>query len=108
MLHKNRGNRRRQDHEKAVRKQNIAHYVYGDDYEHIVLGKLNKGKVHCSCALCAAKTNAKHLNRSNGPVCPGHTRRLAVSNSRMGKNWTFTDLKKVVDGNDQLREYALV
>ena len=55
---KNRAKRRKNDWKKAIRKKKLIHfYSIGDWYKH--LHQYSKGKIHCSCPLCAAKTNPK-------------------------------------------------
>lgn len=52
--------RRRNDWKKAIRKRRISSAYCKDRpwYDH--LHQYNKGKIHCSCALCRCKTNDKH------------------------------------------------
>ena len=64
MLHKRTENRRWRNHQKAVRKQNISRHVYGFEW-YECLGKYDKGKVHCSCPYCTAKTNDKFYGSNN-------------------------------------------
>ena len=56
-----RAERRKNDYNKAVRKKNIAEHNYGFSY-YDNLHQYSKNKVHCSCPLCAGKTdtNSKH------------------------------------------------
>lgn len=70
MIHRNRGNRRWRDRQKATRKQKISHFhkdiVTGgrlEWYKHF--GQYKKGKVHCSCPLCRAKTNDEFYGHRN-------------------------------------------
>lgn len=52
MYHKSRQFRQHQRERAIVRKKEIAKAIYGTDaYE--VDGQYSKGKVHCSCPLCA-------------------------------------------------------
>ena len=117
MLHRHRGNRRKQDLAKATRKAKIVRDVYredvSDDLEkspwHVSLHELSKGKIHCSCPMCAAKTNGS-LNKSKGPVSQVRTRhsggRIACTNVRMGKkNWKPSEKKKIAAMTDERREY---
>jgi len=73
MIHKNRGNRRWRDNQKATRKQGICHFyrdVTGEPfewYEHF--GQYDKGKIHCSCHLCRAKTNDDFYGGRNYSPC---------------------------------------
>lgn len=59
-------------------------------------GILNKGKIHCSCALCSAKTRNKGKRRKLG------------KNYAPSINWTHSDMKKVVSMKYKENEYALV
>ena len=58
---KTRAERRKNDYNKAIRKKNIAEHNYGFAY-YDNLHQYSKNKVHCSCPLCAGKTdfNCKH------------------------------------------------
>lgn len=60
--------RRKTDVSKARRKQNICRTVYGYDY-YSDLHTYSKNKIHCSCALCAAKTRRGKLRRCGPEVC---------------------------------------
>ncbi len=55
MYHKNKAYRRSQRHKAIERKKQIIQQVYQCKYCGVE-GKLNKGKVHCSCPLCTRKT----------------------------------------------------
>ena len=103
MIHKNRGNRRKTDFKKAIRKHKIALEIY-KGWSH-PLHSLSKGKVHCSCPLCAAKTNTK-INKSNGPVDPDRPLcRLAVTNKKYGRrNYKISDIRKIDNMNYLLNE----
>jgi hypothetical protein len=60
MIHKNRANRRRVRYNKSKRKYNILKdiYKYSDtELAKIDLLSLSKAKVHCSCSICAVKSN---------------------------------------------------
>lgn len=50
--------RRKNDYNKAIRKKNIAEKHYGFSY-YDNIHQYSKNKIHCSCPLCAAKTNIK-------------------------------------------------
>lgn len=62
MIHKNRANRRYRDYTKAKRKADLAAHCWHYDNLH----ELSKGKIHCSCPLCAAKTRKVLLNSTKG------------------------------------------
>ena len=80
---------------KAKRKAAIDHAVHGS-WGFPSIGYYRKGKVHCSCAMCAAKTNGR-INKSCGPVSEDHRgTRLAVTNGQYGrKNYCAADKRKV-------------
>lgn len=57
---KTRAERRKNDYNKAIRKKNIVESHGISYYDN--LHQYSKNKVHCSCPLCAGKTdtNSKH------------------------------------------------
>lgn len=62
-----RAERRKNDYRKAQHKRYIVHHVYGlleGWYDN--LHQYSKNKVHCSCPLCAAKTNPKRKRIGRG------------------------------------------
>ena len=87
--------KRHYDVTKALRKRAIVKLAYPtipNWYNN--LHQYSKNKIHCSCPLCAAKTNSS-LNKSKGPVGRRGTR-LACTNQRYGKkNYCMSDKKKV-------------
>lgn len=103
MFHKHRGNRRDVTKEKALRKVRIVHSL-NDYWSYPEFGYYRKGKIHCGCPRCAAKTNSA-LNRSQGPVDQlraddgrkhAHSCRLSCTNKRYGKKaYKPSDRKKV-------------
>lgn len=95
MIHKNRANRRMIAYTKARRKQRIVHEL--NDYWHYkYFGQYRKGKIHCSCPLCVAKTN-NQINKSRGPLSQNRRlSRLSVTNSRYGKkNYKISERRKI-------------
>ena len=90
------------------------------DTSYLVFGAFRKGKVHCSCAMCAAKTNGK-LNKSRGrvynpPVLTGPDDpkrfaayrgcRLSTTNERYGKkHYPIPDKKRIDEMRGQIKEY---
>ena len=76
---RNRAYYRKQRIKHIKRKKNISEHCYGYDW-YQVDGAYSKGKIHCSCPLCSAKTNNK--------------RRHGYNHS---KNWKPSDLKKIED-----------
>lgn len=81
---RNRGWRRKKDFSKAIRKNNIDkeltswHYIlcYNNLHEY------SKNKIHCSCAMCSAKTRNK-----------GNRRKLS-GNYSPSINYTIKDQKR--------------
>lgn len=55
-----RAERRHRDFVKALRKQRIALDLYEHDW-YTSLHAYSKNKIHCSCPMCASKTNNKQL-----------------------------------------------
>ena len=57
--------KRHNDWTKAIRKQKICKERDGSEwYPH--LHQYSKGKIHCSCPICAAKTNPKRKRIGHG------------------------------------------
>ena len=90
MIHRHRGNRRKQNYIKAARKEKIARSIYGsallsEEGWHYFsnLNQYSKGKIHCSCPMCSQKTNMKHNK----------------------KNYKVSDIKKINSMGSQLEEY---
>lgn len=99
MIHKNRNNRRWRNHQKAKRKWNLNQSVNGDSESWLKgqMHRYDKGKIHCSCAICSAKTNAS-INKSKGPISNSRrgSCRLAVTNNRYGrKHYKPSDMRKI-------------
>ena len=95
MIHKNRGNRRKINYSKAMSKKHISIQLYGDRGWYECDGKYIKGKIHCSCDMCQAKTYGKK-NWYRG------YRRIDTH-----KNWKVSDLRRVESLNDKLSEYQM-
>lgn len=95
LIRRHRGNRRYTTFVKAKRKAKIVHEM--NDYWHYkYFGQYRKGKIHCSCPLCAAKTN-NQINKSRGPLSQNRRlSRLSVTNSRYGKkNYKISERRKI-------------
>lgn len=106
MIHHHRGNRRDITDSKVKRKIKIVHDL-NDYWFYKHEGQYRKGKIHCSCPMCSAKTNAK-INKSKGRVDGSNRRlcRLAVTNERYGKkNYKHSDKQKIDNLSNQLDEY---
>lgn len=82
--------KRKNDVVKALRKQRIWKEIYREDIE-IPLHKFSKGKVHCSCPMCAAKTTKRHAKFG--------------TNGRLGKNWKPSDVRRILAANEQVEEF---
>lgn len=107
MIHKNRGTRRKTNVAKALRKARIIKKQ--NNYWHYTsLHELSKGKIHCSCPICSAKTNDKN-NKSHGPIDENkqHSSRFSSTHCRYGrKNWKYCDRKKIDNMKDQINKYT--
>lgn len=88
MANRNSSYKRHMDYTKALRKRNIARKHYGFDY-YDNLHQYSDNKIHCSCHLCARKTNHKH--RTYGDYSPT-------------KNWKKSDYLKIQKFLDELKE----
>ena len=74
-MHRTRAERRKNDFSKAKHKQYVVHHVYGwNEGWYDNLHEYSKGKIHCSCPLCAAKTNPKRRRISCGYTLPDQRR----------------------------------
>lgn len=121
MIHRHRGNRRKQNYRKAIRKEKIAKQVYHFEDGHNYYNHLNqfsKNKIHCSCPMCKEKTNQK-FNKSRGPVSHFEKHfsddkiytiikgsRIPRTNKRYGKkNYKHSDHIKIDRMVDQYKEY---
>lgn len=66
---RNKAERRKDDYRHIARKRKILKDVYHDDDLVFSLDKekhrLSKGKVHCSCPLCATKTKKDGYSHSD-------------------------------------------
>ena len=104
MIHKNRGNRRKQNARKALRKARIIK-EQNNYWSYISLHQLSKGKIHCSCPMCSAKTNNSYT-KSKGPIDKNRSCRFSCTNYRYGKKyWKPSDRKKIDSINSQKEEY---
>lgn len=67
------------------RKKRIIHEILGNNWSYKYDGCLSKGKIHCSCGLCASKTRNKKYKRR-------HLKRNYSPNI----NFKHSDLKKII------------
>lgn len=86
-FHRHRGNRRKRDWKKARKKLGVLRRwsVLNDCYPEP--GRLRKGKAHCSCFICRAKTNHRRMKRGS---------------DRYGDTWSVGDLRKMDSMRDQI------
>lgn len=86
MSRRNRGWRRRKDYYKGRRKKNIVLSIYKVPwYKHD--GQYIKGKIHCSCPMCASKTK----------------NRIGWYGSKI--NYKHSDQQKIDNMYSQIEEY---
>lgn len=101
MIHKNRCNRRVVRLRKINHKLRIEKHVFGFSDKHIndmIVPKLDKGKVHCSCNLCACKSTKMRKSKYSGS---GHIH----YNS---KSWySVNDRRKFDEMTDKLKEHYM-
>ena len=106
MIHKNRGNRRKQNARKALRKQRISREIFDCEmYDN--LHEYDKNKVHCSCPMCKDKTNTSK-DKSHGPTDQSrpYSTKIPTTNDRYGKkNYKISDRKKIDDMREQERDF---
>ncbi len=81
---RDRSERRHNDWKKAIRKRRITRDRDPRDKIpwYTNLHRYSKNKIHCSCPLCRCKSN----------------------NPRESMNWPISDLKKLEDMEDQIKE----
>lgn len=83
---------------KAKRKKRISKFFwYGRDFVDYYdnLHQYSKNKIHCSCPLCQVKTKNK-----------GH-RRYKKGNYNPSLNYKYSELKRQISMDDELREFLL-
>lgn len=81
---------------KALRKKRISDMVYpwfdGEFGYYKHLNQYNKGKIHCSCPLCSAKTRNKGKRRKN---CNSYTPAI---------NYKISDLRKIMEMENMVKD----
>lgn len=85
-FHRHRGNRRKQDWNKAKHKLHLTK-GWTSGYDDSDLGRLRKGKIHCSCFMCRGKTNHRKMKRSS---------------DRYGDTWSVNDIRKIDSLQDRM------
>lgn len=86
---RDRAERRKLRYKKIKKKKKIAKEVYGFPYYHKD-GKYSKGKIHCSCPMCSAKTNTTGIFGTNG---------------RFKKNYTNRDKREYIKARQDILEW---
>ena len=86
---RNRAERRKLRQKIIRRKKKIAKEVYGFPYYHND-GEYSKGKIHCSCPMCSAKTNTIGIFGTNG---------------RFRKNYTNRDKRACIKAKQDILEW---
>ena len=90
-MKRDRGYLRRERAKHIKRRKRISHHYWYVEHD----GYLDKGKIHCSCPICSAKTRNK-----------GRTR-LRRGNYAPSYNWKHSDLLKIQGMEYELNEYKL-
>lgn len=91
MIHKRISYRRKQRIRAIKHKEHIVKSVYSEPSSVKARGILSKGKVHCSCSLCAAKT-----------------KRNMGFRDRSIHSYTISDQRKINALNSQLCDYEYI
>lgn len=80
---------------KAIHRKKISDaWFYDGRSWYPSLGYYRKGKIHCSCGMCMAKTRNK-----------GYKRRHIHGNYAPSINYKISDLKKQLSMDEQEKEY---
>ena len=88
VYHRGRAERRKKNTCKALRKQAICRYAFGFEwYRHAGLHAYSKGKIHCSCPMCAYKTHGNVVKKQGLSEC-----------------WSISDARKLAELRDQENE----
>ena len=83
--------KRHNDWKKAIRKKRISDHYYGNHPWYDNLHQYSKNKIHCSCPLCAAKTNNRNRTGTSQP----------------NTDWKISDQRKLDSMNEQLEDLTL-
>lgn len=75
------------------RKKKLAENNFGNGWHFEYDGMYSKGKIHCSCSMCSAKT------RNKGQ------RRLLSGNYAKSINYKHSDFLKILSMNDEMKEF---
>ena len=89
----NRGYYREMRHKHICRKKYINHAL-NDYWVYKYDGQYSKGKIHCSCGMCCAKTRNK-----------SYKRRHIYGNYAPSINYKHSDRKKIESMRDKAKEY---
>ena len=80
----------REMYKKHIKRKKKLACTYTHPIELKFDGMYSKGKIHCSCSICASKTNPRRLKQS-GPTM----------------NWKHSDLINMQSMDEDLKEYLL-
>jgi hypothetical protein len=83
----------REMRKKHIRRRKRIDQMYGDYWQYKYEGELSKGKIHCSCGMCMAKTRNKKYRR-----------RHIHGNYAPNINYKFSEKKKILNMEEQLKE----
>lgn len=86
---KKKAERRKNDWHHALRKKHRSAYYCQDQAWYQNLHQYSKGKIHCSCPMCASKTRGKIVKKMCGP----------------GENWSERDRRRMDSMEESVREY---
>ena len=102
-MNRTRAEKRFFDYKKAKRKEDIAKHIYGTDW-YDNFNQYSKNKVHCSRAMCKQqrKTNQKQFKSQGKRWSNRGYATWGGSLSRQSKNWSHSDLVKVMRLEEQL------
>lgn len=92
-MNRNREYYRRERQKHINRKKKILHEYLHDYSWYENEGELAKGKIHCSCGLCRAKTNNKSFKK-----------RTIHRNYSPNHNWKASDIRKIESMNYREKE----
>ena len=92
---KSRAQRRKDDYIKACRKQQIVQEIYGWDDWYNNLHQYSKNKIHCSCPMCAAKTNPKRKRIAHGYTISDR-RKLLNNNVDINNEYDISESNEIL------------
>ena len=109
-MNRDRAYYRYQKKQHVKRKLGILRRIGGEEYVRAWCrdrpGYLSKGKIHCSCPMCASKTNGS-IYKSRGPVSSARSFcRIPTTNYRFGKkHYKWSELRTVSKMIQETKEF---